>query len=148
MFGGFLALSFPAERCHKTRAAGPFFHQCTEKLSVEFFATVAPNHLRLTQNSCLVGFWHFHFRRNGAEKLTRGDRFPTDSPKKPVVEFFVTAAPNHLRFTRNLCLVGIWHFHFRRNSAGKLVRHGHFFTNAPKNSQLNFLQRSHPIISV
>ena len=47
----------------------------TKKLAVEFSATNAPNPPRLTQNSCLLHFRTFGFRRKNAAKLTEEDRY-------------------------------------------------------------------------
>jgi hypothetical protein len=97
-----------------------------KKLAVEFSATNAPNPPRLTQNSCLLRFRSFGFRRTNVANSPWRARFSDFWNKKLAVEFSATNAPNPPRLTQNSCLLRFRSFGFRRNKRRKTRLEGRF----------------------
>ena len=93
-----------------------------KNLAVEFFATNAPNPPCLTQNSCLLRFWSFGFRRKTVRNIPGRCIIGTFGTIKLAVEFSATNAPNPPCLTQNSCLLRFQSFGFRRKNGAKLAQ--------------------------
>jgi hypothetical protein len=74
-----------------------------KKLAVECSATNAPNPPLLTQNSCLLCFRSFRFRRKNGAKLAQEDRYSDFWNKKLAFKFSAKNAPNPPLLTQHSC---------------------------------------------
>jgi hypothetical protein len=121
MFLAFLGVSVSTEQRRKLALEGVLATFGTKNLQLNFSATNAPNPPRLTQNSCLLRFWSFGFRRNIAE-LAREETFSPLLEQKILQLNFRNERTQSTLFDPKLMFVAFLEFPFDGTNGAKLAR--------------------------
>jgi hypothetical protein len=111
----FRSFGFRRNNCAKLALEAVYRLLEQKNLAVEFSQTNAPNPPRLTQNSCLLRFRSFGFRRKNCAKLAIGPLYATFGTKNLAVEFFRNERTQSTPLTPKLMIVAFQSFRFRRN---------------------------------